>query len=135
MTDDSKLDLLGLTAEIVSAHVSNNKVGPADLPVLIESVFASLAGASTPAAAAVTKQEPAVPVRSSVKPDHLICLEDGKKVRMLKRYLMNRFGLTPAEYRAKWGLSADYPMVAPNVAAKRRDVALASGLGRKPQGE
>jgi predicted transcriptional regulator len=135
MTDAPKPDLLGLTAEIVTSHVSNNAVSTADLPGLIENVYASLARASAPAAPTTTRQEPAVSVRASVKPDYLVCLEDGKQVRMLKRYLMHRYGMTPADYRAKWGLPADYPMVAPNVAAKRRQVAINSGLGRKPQVE
>jgi predicted transcriptional regulator len=135
MTAEPNVDLLGLTAGIVSAHVSNNAVATADLPALIQSIYASLARTSAPAAPGAAKPEPAVPVRASVKPDHLVCLEDGRKLKMLKRYLMHRYSMTPADYRTKWGLSADYPMVAPNVAARRREVALGSGLGRKPQPE
>jgi predicted transcriptional regulator len=135
MTDTLTSDLLGLTADIVASHVSNNRVSPADLPSLIEGVYGSLARASAPATSTATKQEPAVSVRASVKPDHLICLEDGRKVKMLKRYLMHRYNMTPDQYRAKWGLPADYPMAAPNVAARRREVALGSGLGRKPRAE
>ena len=135
MTDPSKPDLLGLTTNIVSSHVSNNAVATADLPNLIQNVYSSLARLGTPAASAPARQEPAVSVRASVKPDHLVCLEDGRKVKMLKRYLMNRYGMTPADYRAKWGLPADYPMVAPDVAARRREVAIGSGLGRKPSAD
>ena len=124
--------LITLAADIVSAHVQNNRVAVGDLPQLIESVHAALAGlGSTPAPTPETSK-PAVPIRSSVKPDYIVCLEDGKKLKMLKRHLMIRYQMTPTDYRAKWGLPADYPMVAPNYAEKRRDLAKKIGLGRKP---
>jgi predicted transcriptional regulator len=122
-------ELLSLTADIVSSHVSNNSVAVNDVPQLIQNVFATLAGLGTAAPVAEVKLEPAVPVRNSVKPDYIVCLEDGKKLKMLKRHLMTSFGLTPDQYRAKWGLAADYPMVAPNYAEARRTLAKAIGLG------
>lgn len=131
MEVDDKKELLTLTADIVSSHVSNNVVSINDLPQLISGVYSALAGIGQPAPAAPAKQEPAVAVRNSVKPDYIVCLEDGKKLKMLKRHLMTQFGLTPEAYRAKWGLPADYPMVAPNYAATRRTLALGFGLGTK----
>lgn len=124
-------DLLLLTVNIVSSHVANNMVAVADLPHVIESVFTTLARLGVPAAAPEVKREPAVPPRSSVKPDFIVCLEDGRKLKMLKRHLMTRYGLTPEAYRAKWGLPGDYPMVAPNYAAQRRTLAKQIGLGTK----
>jgi predicted transcriptional regulator len=121
-----------LTADIVAAHVSNNSVSVGDLPALIANVHGALAGLGEPAAIAATPLEPAVPVRSSVKRDYIVCLEDGKKLKMLKRHLMTHYGMTPDDYRAKWGLAADYPMVAPAYAEQRRDLAKAIGLGRAP---
>lgn len=123
--------LVTLTADIVAAHVSNNSVAVSDLPVLIQNVHGALAGLSQPAAAPVEKQEPAVSVRASIKPDYIVCLEDGKKLKMLKRHLMTHYNLTPDEYRAKWNLPADYPMVAPNYAEQRRTLAHKIGLGTK----
>ena len=123
--------LITLTADIVAAHVSNNSVAVSDLPILIGSVHNALAGL-TGGTAVETAPEPAVPVRGSVKRDYIICLEDGKKLKMLKRHLMTHYGMTPDEYRAKWGLPADYPMVAPAYAEQRRDLAKAIGLGRLP---
>lgn len=122
-------DLLALTADIVSSHVANNSVAVNDLPQLIQNVFATLSGLGTPAPTPEVKLEPAVPIRSSIKPDYIICLEDGKKLKMLKRHLMTAYGLTPDDYRAKWGLPADYPMVAPNYAEARRQLAKSIGLG------
>ncbi|MCG2840109.1 MucR family transcriptional regulator [Sandaracinobacter sp. RS1-74] len=122
-------DLLALTADIVSSHVANNSVAVNDLPQLIQNVYATLSGLSTPPQAPEVKQEPAVPIRQSVKPDYIVCLEDGKKLKMLKRHLMTAYGLTPDDYRAKWGLPADYPMVAPNYAESRRQLAKSIGLG------
>lgn len=122
-------DLLALTADIVSSHVANNSVAVNDLPQLIQNVFATLSGLGTPPSAPEVKLEPAVPVRQSVKPDYIVCLEDGKKLKMLKRHLMTAYGLTPDDYRAKWGLPADYPMVAPNYAESRRQLAKSIGLG------
>ena len=131
MADDGGTDLLTLTADIVAAHVSNNSVSVGDVPQLIEKIYASLQALGTPRQEAAVELKPAVPVRSSVKPDYIVCLEDGKKLTMLKRYLRTNYGMTPEEYRTKWGLPADYPMVAPNYAAKRRDLAHSIGLGRK----
>lgn len=128
MADDI---LITLTADIVSAHVSNNSVGVADLPTLIERVYGALAKTGAPVEAEASKLTPAVPIRSSVKPDYLVCLEDGKKMKMLKRHLATSFNLTPDEYRAKWGLPKDYPMVAPNYSERRRNLARSIGLGRK----
>ncbi len=122
-------DLLALTADIVSSHVANNSVAVNDLPQLIQNVYASLSGLGTAPSAPEVKLEPAVPIRQSVKPDYIVCLEDGKKLKMLKRHLMTVYGLTPDDYRAKWGLPADYPMVAPNYAESRRQLAKSIGLG------
>jgi predicted transcriptional regulator len=123
--------LLTLTADIVAAHVSNNSVAVNDLPNLIQNVHAALSGISGSASAAEPKPEPKVSVRSSIKPDYIVCLEDGKKLKMLKRHLMTHYNLTPDQYRQKWGLSADYPMVAPNYAEQRRTLAKSIGLGTK----
>jgi predicted transcriptional regulator len=122
--------LITLTADIVSAHVSNNNVAVNDLPTLIQNVHTALSalGGSSPEPE-VKKQEPAVSVRSSVKPDYIVCLEDGKKLKMLKRHLMTHYQMTPDEYRQKWGLGPDYPMVAPNYAEQRRSLAKKIGLG------
>jgi predicted transcriptional regulator len=122
--------LIQLTADIVSAHVSNNAVASADLPGLIRTVFTALSQTSAQAAPEPAKAEPAVPVRSSVKPDYIVCLEDGKKLKMLKRYLRTNYNMSPEDYRAKWNLPRDYPMVAPNYAETRRTLAHAIGLGR-----
>jgi len=130
MTQDTNATLL-LTAEIVAAHVSNNKVAISDLVPLITKTHIALAGLSTKKSAYSAKQEPAVAIRASVKPDYIICLENGKKFKMLKNHLMIAFGMTPHDYRAKWNLSADYPMVAPNYAATRSAIAFKAGLGRK----
>jgi predicted transcriptional regulator len=130
-TEELAEDLISLTADIVSAHVSNNSVAVNDLPQLIQNVHAALAGLGSPAEEPVAKQEPAVSVRASVKPDHLVCLEDGKKMKMLKRHLMTDHKMTPENYRQKWGLGPDYPMVAPNYAEQRRTLAKNIGLGTK----
>jgi predicted transcriptional regulator len=123
--------LLTLTADIVAAHVSNNSVAVNDLPTLIQNVHAALTGISGKVAAAEPKPEPKVSIRSSVKPDYIVCLEDGKKLKMLKRHLMTHYNMTPDQYRQKWGLPADYPMVAPNYAEQRRTLAKSIGLGTK----
>jgi predicted transcriptional regulator len=123
--------LITLTSDIVAAHVSNNSVGLDEVPALIQNVYGALAGLGA-APQVEAKPEPAVSVRASVKNDHIVCLEDGKKMKMLKRHLMTDHGLTPAEYRTRWGLPADYPMVAPDYAEKRRALAKEIGLGRKP---
>ena len=128
-------ELHSLTAEIVSSHVSNNSVAVSDLPGLISNVYAALSGLGTKAIPEKVQQGPAVSVRSSIKPDYIVCLEDGKKLKMLKRHLMTSYGLTPDAYRAKWKLPADYPMVAPSYAARRRSLAILFGLGRKRSAE
>ena len=127
-------ELITLTSQIVSAFVSKNSVQAADLPALIANVYQSLKSAGQPSAApaeAAADLKPAVPVKKSVTPEYIICLEDGKKLKMLKRHLSSSYGMTPDEYRAKWGLPADYPMVAPNYAKQRSDLALKLGLGRR----
>jgi predicted transcriptional regulator len=123
--------LMTLTADIVAAHVSNNSVAVNDLPILIQNVHQALVGISASTAAPEPKQDPAVSIRASIKPDYIVCLEDGKKLKMLKRHLMTHYGMTPDDYRRKWGLAADYPMVAPNYAEQRRALAKAIGLGTK----
>src|SRR5688572_2461890 len=125
-------NLSELTAEIVSAYVSNNNVRVEDIPTLISEVHSALQRApSGKAEPAPEPQEPAVPIRKSVTPDYIISLENGKRFKSLKRHLMNSYGMTPDEYRAKWGLPRDYPMVAPNYAKARSELARSMGLGRK----
>jgi predicted transcriptional regulator len=133
MVDDNSVTetLITLTADIVSAHVSNNSVAVSDLPSLIQNVHGALSGLGQVAPAPEVKPEPAVSIRSSVKPDFIVCLEDGKKLKMLKRHLMTHYQMTPEQYRSKWGLPADYPMVAPNYAEQRRTLAKKIGLGTK----
>ena len=130
-SSDIQESLVSLTADIVAAHVSNNSVAVSDLPILIQNVHGALTGLGTTPAEPEAKQEPAVSVRSSVKPDYIVCLEDGKKLKMLKRHLMTHYQMTPEQYRAKWNLPADYPMVAPNYAEQRRTLAKKIGLGTK----
>lgn len=129
---DMNETLITLTSDIVAAHVSNNSVGVEDLPALITNVYGALAGLGGSPVVEEEKPEPAVSVRASVKPDYIVCLEDGKKLKMLKRHLMTHYNMTPEEYRVRWNLPADYPMVAPNYAEKRRELAKKIGLGRKP---
>ena len=131
----SQGDMLTLTADIVGAHVSRNSVATADLPELIRSVFGSLSrlGSASAEPEAVEALKPAVPVRRSVTPDYIICLEDGRKLKMLKRHLRTAYNMSPDEYRQRWNLPADYPMVAPDYAERRRSLAKKIGLGRKPQ--
>ena len=131
MPDD--LNLMDLTADVVSAHVSNNSVAVGDLPNLIRQVHEALSSLGQPEAAAEQKQErtPAVSVRSSIKPDHLVCLECGKKQKTLKRHLQTAHGMTTAEYREAFGLKKDYPMVAPEYSQRRGDMARSIGLGRR----
>lgn len=128
---DEKSEVIEMTADIVSAYVGNNSVSAADLPGLIQSVHRALAGISTgsePVEAA--PKEPAVPIRRSVTPDHLVCLEDGRKFKSLKRHLRTKYNMSPEEYRTKWGLDKNYPMVAPNYAKARSDLAKQMGLGQ-----
>ncbi len=127
-----KETLITLTSDIVAAHVSNNDVAVGDLPSLITNVYGALAQLGETVEIEEPRPEPAVSIRNSVKPDYIVCLEDGKKLKMLKRYIRTNYNMTPEEYRARWGLPADYPMVAPNYAEKRRDLAKKIGLGRKP---
>ena len=129
--NDMRETLITLTADIVAAHVSNNSVAVSDLPLIIANVHGALTGLGGPAPEPEVKQEPAVSIRSSIKPDFIVCLEDGKKLKMLKRHLMTHYNLTPDQYRQKWGLNADYPMVAPNYAEQRRVLAKKIGLGTK----
>jgi len=131
------LDILGLAAQIVAAHVSRNPVPPEGLPALIRDVYRTLAALGTPAEPAPPpapdKLVPAVPVKKSIFPDYLVCLEDGKKLKMLKRHLTSAYNMTPEQYRERWGLAADYPMVAPNYAKHRSSLAKKIGLGTKPR--
>jgi predicted transcriptional regulator len=134
MTDTSGQrsdELLKLASDIVAAYVSNNPVPVSELPGMIKSVHSTLGGLSgSGASEALTSQKPAVPIKRSVTPEYIVCLEDGKKLKMLKRYLRSNYKLSPEEYRSKWGLPADYPMVAPNYAAQRSEFAKKIGLGR-----
>lgn len=126
-------ELLELTTEIVSAHVSNNSLPVADLPQLIQDVYRTLSNVGG-APGATERPQPAVSVKKSVTPDYIVCLEDGKKLKMLKRHLKTSYNLTPEEYRERWGLPRDYPMVAPNYAKHRSVLAKKIGLGTKPRG-
>jgi predicted transcriptional regulator len=123
-------ELLALTADIVASHVANNVVPVADLPQLIQQVYGALAGVGSDTGVH-EKPTPVVSVKRSITPDYIVCLEDGKKLKMLKRHLNTRYNLTPNEYRVRWGLSADYPMVAPNYAKQRSELAKKIGLGTK----
>ena len=133
--DDNGLNetLITLTADIVAAHVSNNSVAVSDLPLIITNVHEALSGLSGYAQEEAAP-EPAVPIKSSIKRDYIVCLEDGKKLKMLKRHLNTHYSMSPEDYRAKWGLPADYPMVAPAYAEQRRQLAKDIGLGRKKGG-
>jgi predicted transcriptional regulator len=131
----TEADLVGMTTDIVSAYVSNNTVAPDALANLITSVHTTLTGMASGSEPEPEPQEPAVPIRRSVTPDYIISLEDGSRYKSLKRHLSSKYGMTPEEYRAKWGLPSDYPMVAPNYAKARSELAKAAGLGqggRKP---
>ncbi len=128
---DDKAEIIEMTAEIVAAYVENNTISTTDLPALIQSVHKALTSVSTGAEAVeAAPKEPAVPVRRSITPDHLVCLEDGRKFKSLKRHLRTKYNLSPEDYRAKWGLSKDYPMVAPNYAKARSELAKQMGLGQ-----
>ena len=124
--------LITLTSDIVAAHVSNNSVSADEVASLITNVYTALSALGQPSAPEEPAPEPAVSIRSSVKKDHIVCLDCGKKMKMLRRHLSSEHDTTPQEYREKWGLSADYPMVAPDYAETRRDLAVKIGLGRKP---
>ncbi|HLY88687.1 MAG TPA: MucR family transcriptional regulator [Acetobacteraceae bacterium] len=125
-------NVLGLTAQIVSAHVSNNTVNPDSLPSLIQEVYKTLAGVGKEPVSP-ERPQPAVPVKKSILPDYIVCLEDGKKLKMLKRHLKTSYNMTPEQYRERWGLGAEYPMVAPNYARHRSSLAKKIGLGTKPR--
>ena len=129
---DMSETLITLTSDIVAAHLSNNNVDVDSVPSLITNVYQALASLGNGEANTEEPPEPAVSIRASVKPDYIVCLEDGKKLKMLKRYLRTNYDMTPEEYRARWNLPADYPMVAPNYAERRRELAKKIGLGRKP---
>jgi predicted transcriptional regulator len=131
-TGEMQETLITHTTDIVVSYVANNSLGAEEVSSLIQNVYGTLANLGRAGAVAEERPDPAVSIRSSVKKDHIVCLEDGKKMKMLKRHLMTDHGLTPDEYRARWGLPSDYPMVAPDYADKRRDLAKKIGLGRKP---
>jgi predicted transcriptional regulator len=122
-------EILGLTAQIVAAHVANNELESRGVPGVIRAVYNTLSNIEHPPAPPVVRAPPAVPIRKSVFPDYIVCLEDGKQLKMLKRHLSSSFNLTPEQYRAKWGLEATYPMVAPNYAERRSALAKEIGLG------
>jgi predicted transcriptional regulator len=125
-------NFIELTASIVSAYVSNNSVAAADIPALINQVHAALSGVSGKAGEAPAEPlKPAVSVKKSITPEHIVCLEDGKKFKSLKRHLRTQYNMTPEQYREKWGLGPDYPMVAPNYAAARSQLAKEMGLGQQ----
>ncbi len=126
-------EIMTLTTEIVAAHVANNTVAVADLSDLIQQVYRSLTNAGGAGGVEASRPQPAVSIRRSVRPDHIVCLEDGKKLKMLKRHLKTAFNMTPAEYRERWNLPSDYPMVAPNYAKQRSKLAKQIGLGRRPR--
>ncbi|MER8955854.1 MucR family transcriptional regulator [Mesorhizobium sp. M0045] len=128
---NDQADLVSVTAEIVSAYVSNNPLPVGELSKLIGDTYVALQGIGTPVPPAAIKLEPAVPIKKSVSPDFIICLEDGKKFKSLKRHIGTHYNLSPDQYRQKWNLPADYPMVAPNYAATRSALAKSIGLGRK----
>lgn len=132
MTNDTHARAIELTADIVAAYVAHNPVSRDALPGVIQSVYNTLTSLDAPKAEAAPALTPAVPIRKSVTPDYIVCLEDGKKFKSLKRHI-GKLGMTPDEYRAKWGLPADYPMAAPNYAAIRSRLAKRNGLGRKPE--
>jgi predicted transcriptional regulator len=131
MNMDDKSEIIEMTADIVSAYVGNNSVSASELPSLIQSIHRALAGVSAGVEAVeAAPKEPAVPVKRSITPDHLICLEDGRKFKSLKRHLRTKYNMSPEDYRAKWGLAKDYPMVAPNYAKARSELAKQMGLGQ-----
>ncbi len=131
-TGDERPDSILLAGKIVAAYVSNNKINASEVPALISTTFDAIAGLQEGGSDFMHAGEPAVPIDKSITPDFVICLEDGKKLKMLKRYLRTHFNLTPEDYRRKWGLPADYPMTAPNYSKKRSRVAKSTGLGKGP---
>ena len=139
MTDSKEVqaNILEMTVEIVASHVSNNSVAIGELENLISKVFGALTnlGDTAPLLAMPNRPQPAVPIKKSVMPDHIVCLEDGKKLKMLKRHLRTAYNMTPEQYRERWGRPPDYPMVAPNYARQRRDLAKRIGLGTGRRGK
>ena len=131
MTTHSKAELLEMTTDIVASFVANNPVPAAGLPELLKTVHTTVLDLAADKPVEPPRPDPAVPITKSITPDHIICLEDGRKLKMLKRYLRSRYDMTPDDYRARWGLPSDYPMVAPNYAKKRSAFAKEIGLGRK----
>ncbi len=129
--DKSNGELLRMTAQVAAAYVGNNALPTSQLPEVIRTIYSSISGLDGGASVAGTGARPIVPIKKSIAPDYIICLEDGKKLKMLKRHLQTSYNLTPDQYRQKWGLSADYPMVAPNYAEQRRTLAKSIGLGTK----
>lgn len=128
---EDRSEVIEMTADIVSAFVSNNSVPSSELPLLIQSVHRALSGVSiSTEVVEAAPREPAVPVKKSVAPDFIVCLEDGRKFKSLKRHLRTKYNMSPEEYRSKWGLAKDYPMVAPNYAKARSDLAKQMGLGQ-----
>ncbi len=136
MSDEQLVDkdkILALASDIVASYVGNNPVQPDQVTDMLRSVFGAMTNLTDEAAKQAEELVPAVPIKKSVTSDYVICLEDGKKLKMLKRHLSTAYGMTPDDYRAKWGLPSDYPMVAPNYAKKRQELAKKIGLGRKPK--
>ena len=127
----SREELLALTSEIVSSYVSNNTLPAHEIPAVIEQVFKTLSSVNSDSILHADRPKPAVPIKKSVMPDYIVCLEDGKKLKMLKRHLKTAYGMSPEEYRERWGLPADYPMVAPEYAKKRSALAKDIGLGKR----
>jgi predicted transcriptional regulator len=130
-TADMQETLVTLTADVAAEYLGNNSVAVSDIEMVIQNIYRGLSNLSPSAPAPAAKLEPAVSVRASIKPDYIVCLEDGKKLKMLKRHLMTHYQMTPEQYRQKWNLPADYPMVAPNYAEQRRSLAKKIGLGTK----
>ena len=128
-----KADLLALSADVVSSYVGNNTMQPDQVSEMLKTVYQTMASLSEPVVEEPEELVPAVSIKKSITDDYIICLEDGKKLKMLKRHLMAAYGMTPDDYREKWGLKSDYPMVAPSYAAKRQELAKKIGLGRKPR--
>ena len=131
MPQQSNAELLEMTTDIVASFVANNPVPASGLPELIQTIHKTVLDLASGEPPEAPRPDPAVAISKSITPDHIICLEDGRKLKMLKRYLRSRYNLTPEEYRARWGLPSDYPMVAPNYAKRRSDFAKEIGLGRK----
>jgi predicted transcriptional regulator len=131
--EKAQTNILALTVQIVAAHVSHNAVAASALPILIQEVHRTLSSIESPPAPTAQRPEPAVPIAKSVTPEFIICLEDGRKMKMLKRHLKTAFSMTPDQYRARWGLAQDYPMVAPRYAKQRSSLAKKIGLGTKPR--